>query len=528
MRVPSRRRTVELPGSFRSAPDGAQVVGAVAPDEPVVVRIYLKEPGEDREPGSAADLAALARPTTRRALARQRAVENAAAIAAITRFAERNGLTVRSVQAGRRCIVLRGTTARMTRAFAAVLRIYDDGQDRFRGRSGSLKVPPSIARWTRSVLGFDQRPQVKLRPRSLAGLSVSTGLWPNAVAALYGIPREPMRSPQCVGIIALGGGYLPNDMRDAAVQAGVPVPVVADRSVDGASNQYGGGTARDEEIALDMQVVAGVAPGAKIVVYFTQNTTASLAAALHQAVFDDANRPQVLSISWGSAEKFWPKGPRDAVQAALGDAVRLKVSVTVASGDLLATGGLSDGAAHVFFPSSSPYVLACGGTTMTPDGNGIASEEVWKENVVGTGGGISDVFPVPDFQANASLPSGVTSGAKGRGVPDVAAAASGVPGYRIVLGGNSIVKDGTSAVAPLWAAMIALANARGGAPLGLVNPALYADAKLFRPITRGDNRVNGVGYDAAPGLTWNACTGLGSPRGADIITALAAASAPMV
>jgi kumamolisin len=146
-------------------------------------------------------------------------------------------------------------------------------------------------------------------------------------------------------------------------------------------------------------------------------------------VFDDVNRPTVLSISWGSAEKFWQPGPRDAIQAALADAVRLKVSVTAASGDYLATGGLSDGAAHVFFPSSSPYVLACGGTKLNLQDGAIASEKVWKEETIGTGGGISDVFPVPDYQMNASLPQSVTTGKKGRGVPDVAAAAASVPGY---------------------------------------------------------------------------------------------------
>jgi kumamolisin len=239
------------------------------------------------------------------------------------------------------------------------------------------------------------------------------------------------------------------------------------------------------------------------------------------------NRPQVLSISWGSAEKFWQPGPRAAVQAALADAVRLKVSVTVASGDLLATGGVSDGAAHVFFPSSSPYVLGCGGTALTLEGNDIVSETVWKENFTGTGGGISEVFPVPDFQAHAALPPSVTTGARGRGIPDVAAAAASVPGYRIILDGNAIVKDGTSAVAPLWAAMIALANARRGAPLGLVNPILYGNPDLFRPITEGDNRFRGVGYDAAPGRAWNACTGLGVPKGAEVIAALAAAGTPV-
>ena len=522
-----RLRAIKLPGSHRARPEGAHAVGKVAAHEPIIVWVYLKDPAVDEhEPGSAADLAALTRPTTRWSLARQRAAEYAPAIAAISKFATENGLTVRAVQAGRRCIVLKGTAERMTQVFGAVLHIYDDGERRFRARSGSLKVPSSIARLTRAVLGFDHRLQVRLR--GLVSDGAGMGLWPNEVAALYGIPVAPIVAPQCVGIIALGGGYLPSDVREATVRAGLPPPNVVERSVDGSTNQYGGGTAQDEEVALDMQVVAGIVPGVKIVIYFAQNTSASLAAAIHQAVFDDVNRPHVLSISWGSAEKFWPPGPRDVVQAALADAVRLKVSVTVASGDLLATGGLSDGAAHVFFPSSSPYVLGCGGTRITLQGNAIVSEEVWKENFTGTGGGISEVFPIPAFQANAPLPPSVTTGARGRGVPDVAAAAASAPGYRIILDGNAIVKDGTSAAAPLWAAMIALANARRGVPLGLVSPILYENPNLFRSITEGDNRVGRVGYEAAPGLIWNACTGLGSPRGGEIIEALTVASIPIV
>jgi kumamolisin len=86
--------------------------------------------------------------------------------------------------------------------------------------------------------------------------------------------------------------------------------------------------------------------------------------------------------------------------------------------------------------------------------------------------------------------------------------------------GAETVKDGTSAVAPLWAALIAMANAQRDTPLGLVNSALYANPSLFRPITQGNNRADGKGYDAGPG--WNACTGLGVPKGADIIAALAA------
>ena len=196
------------------------------------------------------------------------------------------------------------------------------------------------------------------------------------------------------------------------------------------------------------------------------------------------NRPSVISLSWGSAEKVWKEGPRSAMQAALADAVNLKISVTVASGDYLATGGLNDGAAHVFFPSSSPYVLACGGTKLTLQGDAIASEVVWKDNITGMGGGISEIFPVPVYQNAVPLPVSVTTVAKGRGVPDVAAAAADAPGYRIIVGGNPIVKNGTSAVAPLWAAMISLANARRNARLGLVNSHLSPTWRSFAPSSR--------------------------------------------
>jgi kumamolisin len=534
VRVARRPPSVALSGSHRDTPEGATAISAVAPDEPIVVSLYLKNPAADEHvPGSAADLAALTRSVTRRGLARQRAVEFAPALAAIRSFAKQNKLTVRTVRTGQRCVVLAGPAARMSKAFDAAVSIYGDGQRQFRARTGQLEVPRPIAPWVRAALGFDQRPQVRLRAAAGDGTDDGTdiglGLWPHEIAALYGVPLTPVGPPQCIGIIALGGGFLDTDVTQAADQAGRPRPTIVVQSVDGATNQFGGGTHSDEEIALDMQVIAGTVRSAKIVVYFAQNTTASLAAAIHQAVHDDVNRPQVISISWGSAEKFWQPGPRDAVQAALADAVTLKVSITVASGDLLATGGVSDGAAHVFFPSSSPYVLGCGGTIMTPRGDGIgdgiASETVWKENFTGTGGGISEVFPMPDFQAALPIPPSVTTGAKGRGVPDVAAAAARAPGYRIILDGNPITKDGTSAVAPLWAAMIALANARRGAPVGHINPILYADPDLFRPITQGDNRVDGLGYAAAPGLIWNACTGLGAPKGAQVIAVLAAAGA---
>jgi kumamolisin len=518
---------VALAGSERAEPEGAVFVREVDPGERIVVTLHLKRRSVDKfAPGSAGDLARLSQPITRRALVAQRRRTHARAAARARKIAKAYGIAVRDVDLARRTVTLDGTARRMAQVFGATLRIYDDGHCQFRARVGHLSIPAEIAPWTRAILGFDQRP-IRATPvnrlESLAGTGTGAGLWPTEIAALYGIPLDRDVSSVCVGIIALGGGYLASDLTAALAGMGREDRVVINQPVTG-NNFVDGTSLAEQEIALDLQIIAGLLPKARIVVYFAGNTISSLVEGINQAIFDDVNRPQVLSVSWGSAEKFWKDPSRDAMQAVLADAKRLRVSVLFAAGDELATGGLTDGKAHVWFPASSPYALACGGTlpTLGANGNSIAAEAVWKEGFSGTGGGISDAFPVPEYQLNLALPPSVNDGAMRRGVPDVAAAAAGTPGYRVILGGREAVKDGTSAVAPLWAALIAIANAQRGAPLGFINSVLYSNPALFRSIRQGNNRVNGKGYDAGPGPGWNACTGLGVPRGAQIIAALAA------
>lgn len=505
-----------LGGSDRPEPHGAAPVGDIDRDASLEVTLYLKRRSSKPAAGSEADFARLLRPISRQALDAERLRTHGRAADRIVKFAKANGLSIRNVDLTSRRIVLEAPASRMAEIFGASLRTYSDGQRTFRARSGALSMPRAIAPWTRAVLGFDQRAQAV----NLAGDgNADVGLWPTEVAKLYNIPLDRDVSSQCVGIIALGGGYQPADLSAALAGMGRVSPTVVDASVSGVTNQYGDGTRDDEEIALDLQILAGLLPTARIVVYFAPNTTRGLADAVHQAVFDEVNRPQVLSISWGSAEKYWTPDGRDAVQAALQDAVRRQVSVVAAAGDELASSGVTDGKAHVWFPASSPYVLGCGGTAIVATGGAILSELVWNEGIIGTGGGISDCYPVPVFQSTVPMPPAFNGGGTGRGVPDVAALASKVPGYRIVLGNQQMAKDGTSAAAPLWGALIAMANAQRGAPVGFVNSILYATPGSLRMITQGNNQLNGVGYVAGDG--WNACTGLGVPRGVEIIDALA-------
>lgn len=516
-------RRIPLEGSDRAPPEGATLVGDVDPDAPISVVVHVKRRTRDNfEPGSAGDLARFAQPITRRALAAQRRRTHARAIARIVKLAAEKKLTVGRSDAVQRAVELKGTARQMAETFGAMLRIYDDGQRSFRARVGRLMVPAEIAPWTRAILGFDQRPLAPpVEMRALVGTGAGKGLWPTDMAALYGIPLDRDMSSVRVGIVALGGGYLASDLAAALAGMNRQQPVVVDVAVDGNGNNFGNGTMADQEIALDLQVLAALLPKARITVYFAGNTAGSLTGAIHQAVFDDVNRPQVISVSWGSAEKFWTEAGRDAMQSVLADAQRLRVAVLFAAGDELATGGLVDGKVHVWFPASSPYALGCGGTqpTLAADNASIASEAVWNDGFSGTGGGISDVFPVPAYQSQLNLPKSVNDGAVRRGVPDVACAAASMPGYRIVVNGVESAKDGTSAATPLWAALIAMAHVERGEPISLLNSALYANAAAFRTIAQGNNRVHGKGYDAGPG--WNACTGLGVPKGSELIAALA-------
>jgi kumamolisin len=302
-----------------------------------------------------------------------------------------------------------------------------------------------------------------------------------------------------------------------------PEPTVIAVAVDGATNSPTGDTSGpDTEVGLDIEVCGAVAPGARIAVYFAPNTDAGFLDAINQAVNDTVNKPSVISISWGGPESSWTAQSLQSYNSALQAAAAMGVSICVASGDNGSDDGVGDGQDHVDFPASSPYALACGGTSLQLSGSSISSEVVWNDGASGgaTGGGVSGTFPLPSYQANAGVPAGTNpSGFKGRGVPDVSGDADPATGYNVTVDGSSFAVGGTSAVAPLWAGLIALLNQSLGKPVGFLNPVLYQtgeNAGAFRDITSGNNGD----FSAGPG--WDACTGWGSPEGANLLKTLSA------
>ncbi len=447
-----------------------------------------------------------------------------AAISTVERFAHYAGLTVVESSLTKRRVVLSGPTETVAKAFGAKLVGYRSTSSTgttYLGRTGSLTVPEELSDHVMAVLGLDTRPVARAHFRIRPKLATTTTYTPPQVAALYDFPSGATASGQTVGIIELGGGYQTSDLQTYFSQLNITEPTVTAVSVDGGTNSPGSDA--DGEVMLDIEVVGSVAPGVNIAVYFAPNTDQGFIDAITDAVHDTSRKTSVVSISWGGPEDSWTQQSQTAMNAALQDAATLGVTVVVAAGDNGSSDGETDGKLHVDFPASSPYTLACGGTKLEGSGSTISSETVWNEiaNQEGaTGGGVSTVFALPNWQSSANVPAEPQTGFAGRGVPDVAGNADPTTGYQVLVDGQSEIVGGTSAVAPLWAGLIALINHHLGASLGFINSQLYSLGEAdFHDITSGNNDDSGLGYYTA-GVGWDACTGLGSPKGSALLSAL--------
>ncbi|HTD38837.1 MAG TPA: S53 family peptidase [Candidatus Limnocylindrales bacterium] len=508
---------IELKASKRARYPGARFVGPIDPNEPVELTVVLK-PSDDL----AADIEELgAQPPGerrgRRAAVPVRHRIADAGLTALRRFAREFDLRVANVDKERHTAHLRGPLGNMLRAFQTKLATYERGGVRFRMRTGFLRIPADLAPYVVAVLGLDDRPQARSHARRAS--SGTLGFPPQQVAKLYDFPPGDGRG-QTIALIELGGAFDRDDLAWYFRGIGMPViPVIEAVYVDGiAPLKY-----RDEpndddgEVMLDVEVAGAVAPGARIVVYFTPNTDRGFYDALAAAVYDDRRRPSVISISWGAAEKFYtPQMCRAFDELAMHAALR-GITIVVASGD--------DGASdlnpskpgfdqrhHVDFPASSPHVLACGGTRLTLANGALRSERAWHGATGASGGGISTLFAVPRWQRGCT-PS--IEPLLRRGVPDVAGNGDPDSGYACFANRQLTSSAGTSAVAPLWAGLIARINENLGTRCGFVTPLLYASASrsgALRDVRLGDNGCHTVhGYRAKRG--WDACTGLGTPNG---------------
>ena len=498
---------VQLPGSERAPLPGAAAAGPLDTSARAEVTLVLRRRAELPEevitgPGA----------LTSDELA-ERYGADPADVALVTQVMQSRGLEVTEVHPTTRRIKVTGTLAALSSAFGTTLSQVrsTDATGRevtHRYRQGPLYVPAELDGVVTAVLGLDTRPAMRPHFRPRAAAASGTSYPPNQVADIYQFPPGTTGAGQTIAVIELGGGFSTSDLTSYFGGLGIAVPSVTAVSVDGAANAPGSDpNGADVEVALDIQVIGAAAPGAAQVVYFAPNNGDQGFVDAISAASSATPTPIAISISWGESEDAWTAQGRQAMDSAIADAAALGITVCVAAGDNGSGDAVNDGQSHCDFPASSPHALGCGGTKLLadPSTGAVSSEVVWNEtasNEGAGGGGVSDQFPVPTWQANAGVPArasgssasaggaaaaaseheehtvgeeashrrhpgsggtgsgsggagGSAAGGGGRGVPDVAGNADPTTGYQIMSDGKSQVVGGTSAVAPLWSALIA-------------------------------------------------------------------------
>jgi hypothetical protein len=576
-KTPVRRRPVRpgngnlrrLEGSERVLHPAARMVKPAADDEPASVSIYVRRPPAapalpdldywmSHPPGHRTYLTHDEFEETHGALASD--------LAAVAGYCTANGLSVAESDRSRRLVIAKGTAGQVKAAFGVQLAHYDSPLGAYRGREGFVHIPPELDGIVVHVLGLDQRPLT--RQRATAGLSpnaVPAGTAPagtQSVSALYNFPSGG-GSGQTVGILEFGGGYVtdssgnPTDVNTYLGSLGLsPVTVVAVNA--GASNSPAGSATNvatndpDVEVTLDVSLVAAFAQSAKIAVYFDSNSSDNFSDCLSKAIHDKTNNPSVVSISWSGDESNFGDDARSSMQSALKDAAMLGVTVLVSSGDNGSNGdgSVNDGTARVNYPSSDPWILCCGGTQLNT-ASATLSETSWS----GSGGGVSVKYGQQAWQDGANVPPSVNDGTTlGRGLPDISGNASPSSGYDIVIYGKTSSTlaltggpgfnpaspgtagpvGGTSCVAPMYAALVAIINANIGDRIGYLNPWFYTIAQqpgqlVFADVNDGASNAQTVtvsgksvsipGYQCGAG--WDPVTGWGSIDGQQLQNKLA-------
>ena len=565
-------------------------IGPADPHQQIEVTIKLRRKSEAGLPTLKEFIAG-----KRAAMTRQQLEERYGALpedaAKVQRWAVSSGLSVWRVDLGRRQMHLAGSVAAMSQAFGIKLAMYRHKRTGTAFRcptTSAIRIPKSLVPIIAGVFGLNDMPAVirhSLRPVIRPATSDPQTLFPGsfyppAVAKLYKFPPN-QGDGQRVAILEFGGGYDPSVLSDyfTGTLGLKTAPTVNAILVLGTQMNIPDGATG--EVYLDLEVVGGMAPQATIDVYFAPFTGEGYLNAVDQAIHNDDYA--AASISYGldedlagtAANPGWTMLSQN-IDEAFRDATAVGIPVFVSSGDQ-GSGSLRgqvgpnevtllSPTAHVSYPASSPYAIAVGGTMVYASNGSISQEVVWNE--LGNlqqgsfyyggagGGGVSDRYPVmPSYQSGAGIKikSANKPAATGRVVPDVAGNAGTSTGYLVSQPPGSQYPiapvGGTSAAAPMWAALMAcvresLASTFGGnVPVYFFNDFVYASgssaafsnvvggrefsfdpknglvAGKFIPI--GNNRSTTVnGYSASKGF--NACTGWGSPNGAALLKQLQA------
>ncbi len=479
----------------------------------------------------------------------------------VANWLTQHGYTQVSVDALHSSISVQATVATIESTLKTTLSTFTAFGRQFFMQLQAPALPAAISAFVQSIVGLNDfaRPQIKppsnvanaaQTPKDCSGYGIDQSLTRNKLAAAYQIDQLYRQGLQgqgmSIGIAEFDEPYNIKDVQNYTACVGIPTPHIQNIAVDGqVPPGYGEG-----EAAMDVELIAGLAPKSNILVYegnYTGSTYDSFALSLYD-VFNKVandNKVQVLSVSYGVGEEQFSTVDMYSINGVLQNMAAEGISVFVSSGDCGAYGLGVAGLASVQFPASAPYAITVGGTHLeVNDQNKRTLEDVWSgpvtnpnscQNSWGSGGGVSQTtsFKRPSWQSgpgtttryNGSrnkvdiIEGGPVVAPNGlRQVPDVSAAA--YPNIAIYYSGTWIGSGGTSAAAPIWAAGMLLVDQglkqHHKKPFGAVVEIYYianhpGRYHPFLDITSGNNQF----YPAARG--WDYATGWGSPNFNDIL-----------
>lgn len=522
-------------------------------------------------------------PRARRALtARQLASlydPGRARVQVVRDFARKNNLTVVEVSKARHDVVLRGTVSALSRAFGVTLHHFVHDGRHYRAHDEPIVLPKKLAAVALGVLGLDSIPVHK---RHAALGHAGAAMTATQLERHYAFPQVDA-SAQRIALIQFGGGFFAEDVAAFAKEQQLALPRIQIVSVKGSDGvvaknaplaaektaavaaawkdatsfaalfkKFGadlGDFLSTFEVTMDVELSVALGAGAQVDVYFAPPGVDGWRRVIYAALGHSSDGgtnprrqvPTVMSISWGDNEATFGASSMKVINDALVAAERMGVLVCCASGDrgtsntypTANTTGCQS--VNVSFPASSPAVIACGGTTLVKQSStNTFDEHAWKEpffqSIIASGGGMSGVFPRPNFQSSINKQPvqgtwrapGNDAKFAGRWLPDIAANAAFSSGVSIHVGGTDLPGGGTSAATPLCAALFARVAALTKHPLAGLTSWLYSLPSVpCRDITVGDNDVCRGSlpfYEAGPG--WDACTGWGTPDGSRIVELL--------
>ena len=352
------------------------------------------------------------------------------------------------------------------------------------------------------------------------------------LASIYGCPPPPT-TPKTIGVISLGGGLFGTlspttgiltggDVQAYWTALGIPTsnhPKVVIKTLGGSTNMPSSNPANNNygatmENTVDVETIGAWYPSSNLTIIMYLANQYVDGNAFYDALDYSINsnvligtttytKPNVISISWGFPELTNYASIINYIQPLLAKAASSNINIFCASGDNGSTDGIPGTTNYTDFPSCSPSVIACGGTTLSCP-NDIYDSSTSEVTWTGSGGGISRIFTKPTYQSK------ITKSLTKRCTPDISLNANPATGMYYIIGGKVAVVGGTSTVSPALAAFTSI--------LGInyfLNTKIYTiNTQSFHDITSGNNG----GY--AANVEYDLCSGVGSLNGSKFISFL--------